>query len=154
MKLRVLVACVVGCVLLAAASCSSSSTSSNSTTTISKSFQVNTPDGQVSVSLGGKLPPNWPSGFPVPPGAKAAGSGSLGGSTSTVMVGVYTTSKSASDTFSYYTSNPKGLTTSGQKSVGTGSNYVGTVNITAPYTGSVTVVQHDSTTYIVAVLKS
>ena len=43
------------------------------------------------------------------------------------MVGVYTTSKSASDTFSYYTSNPKGLTTSGQKSVGTGSNDVGTV---------------------------
>ena len=64
MKLRVLVASVVGCLLLAAAGCSSSSTSSNSTTTISKSFQVNTPDGQVSISLDGKLPPNWPSGFP------------------------------------------------------------------------------------------
>lgn len=108
----------------------------------------------MSVSLDGKLPPNWPSSFPVPAGAKAAGSGSLGGSSSTVMVGVYTTSKSAPDTFSYYTSNPKGLTTSGAKSVGSGSNYVGSVNITAPNTGSVTVVQHDSTTYIVAVLKS
>jgi hypothetical protein len=151
---RVLIAGVVGCILLAAASCSSSSTSSQSTTTTSKSFQVTTPDGQVSLSLDGKLPPNWPSNFPVPSGAEAAGSGSLGGSSSTVIVGVYTTSKSAPDTFSYYTSNPKGWTTSGAKSVGSGSNYVGSAEITAPQTGSVTVVQHDSTTYIVAVLKS
>jgi hypothetical protein len=153
-KLRVLIVGVVGCVLLAAAGCSSSSTSSQSTTTISKTFQVNTPDGQVSLSLDGKLPPNWPSDFPTPSGAKPAGSGSLGGSSSTVMVGVYTTSKSAPDTFSYYTSNPNGLTTSGGKSVGGGSNYVGSAQITAPHTGSVTVVDHDNTTYIVAVLKS
>ena len=153
MKLRVLVACVVGCVLLAAAGCSSSSTSS-STTTTSKSFQVNTPSGQVSVSLDGKLPPNWPSSFPTPSGAKPAGSGSIGGSSSTVMVGVYTTSKSAPDTFSYYTSNPSGLTTSGAKSVGVGSSYVGSANIAGSNSGSVTVVDHDNTTYIVAVLKS
>jgi hypothetical protein len=38
--------------------------------------------------------------------------------------------------------------------VGGGSNYVGSAKITAPYTGSVTVVDHDNTTYIVAVLKS
>ena len=153
MESRFAVACAAGGVLLAAASCSSSSTSSQSTTTVSKSFQVTTPEGQVSVSLDGKLPPNWPSSFPVPSGAKVAGSGSLGGSSSTAMVGVYTTSQSAPSTYSYYTTNA-GLTTSGGKTVGAGSTYVGSANITAPYTGSVTVLQHDSTTYSVIVLTS
>jgi hypothetical protein len=99
------------------------------------------------------LPPNWPSQFPVPPGAKAAGSGSLGGASAATLVGAYTTSQSPPDAFAFYTGNPK-LTTSGQKSVGAGASYVGKAKITAPYTGSVTVVSHSGTTYIVIVLTS
>ena len=116
-----------------------------------QNFQVSTPNGQVSLSLDGKLPSNWPSDFPVPSGAKVAGSGSLGGSSSATLVGVYTTSESPSDAFAFYKDNSK-LTTSGEKSVGVGAHYLGRAKITAPYTGSVTVVSHSGTTYIVTVL--
>lgn len=166
MKSRLAVGLLLGC-LAAAAGCSSSSsstaspaaasstsaTATSTATSMAKSFQVATPDGQVSLSLDGELPPNWPSQFPVPPGAKVAGSGSLGGSSSTVLVGTYTTSESAPDAFTFYQANSK-LTTSDQKSAGAGTHYVGSAKITAPYTGSVTVVSHSGTTYIVIVLSS
>ena len=166
MKSRLAVGLLLGC-LMTAAGCSSngSSTASPATTAASpatttasptpkitaKNFQVSTPDGQVSLSLDGQLPPKWPSQFPVPAGAKAAGSGSLGGSSSATLVAAYTTSESASDAFAFYKDNSK-LTTSDQKSVGAGSHYLGKAKITAPYTGSVTVVSHSGTTYIVIVL--
>ena len=168
MRTRLAVGFLLGC-LVAVAGCSSSSSSTASpattaaspaTTTASptpkvtaKSFKVSTPSGQVSLSLDGQLPPGWPSQFPVPAGAKAAGSGSLGGSSSATLVGAYTTSQSPSDAFAFYKNNSK-LTTSDQKSVGVGAHYVGRAKITAPYTGSVTVVSHSGTTYIVVVLTS
>jgi hypothetical protein len=165
-KSRLLAGLLLGC-LVAAAGCSSSSSSTASpattsaspaTTTASPSpritarnFQVATPNGQVSLSLDGQLPPNWPSQFPVPAGAKVAGSGSLGGASSTTHVGAYTTSQPASDAFAFYSGNPE-LTTSGQRSAGAGAHFIGRAKITAPYTGSVTVVSHSGTTYIVVVL--
>ena len=167
MKSRLAIGLLLGC-LVAAAGCSSSSssTASPATSTASpaattaspaatkaKDFQVSTPEGQVSLSLDGKLPPNWPSQFPVPSGAKVAGSGSLGGSSSATLVAVYTTSGSASDAFAFYKDSSK-LTISSQKSVGVGANYLGSAKITAPYKGSVTVVSHSGTTYIVIVLTS
>jgi hypothetical protein len=97
------------------------------------------------------LPPNWPSQFPVPAGAKPAGSGSLGGSSSATLVAAYTASGSPSDAFAFYENNSK-LATSAHKSVGNGTNFVGSAKITAPYTGSVTVVPHSGTTYIIVVL--
>jgi hypothetical protein len=106
----------------------------------------------VSVSLDGQLPPNWPSEFPIPPRATVAGSGSLGGSASTGHVAVYSTPTSGPDVFSYYTSNSS-LTTTGAKSVGAGSAYVGSLKVTAPYTGSVTVAGRSDATYLVVVLK-
>ena len=161
MKSRLAVGLLLGC-LVAAVGCSSSSSSTASPATTSanpsptstaKNFQVSTPNGQVSLSLDGQLPPNWPSQFPVPPGAKVAGSGSLGGSSSATLVAAYTTSESASDAFTFYNDNSK-LTTSGQISVGAGAHYVGRAKITAPYKGSVTVVSHSGTTYIVIVVTS
>jgi hypothetical protein len=125
-KSRLAAGLLLGC-LVAAAGCSSSSSSTASpattaaspaTTTASpapkitaRNFQVSTPNGQVSLSLDGQLPPDWPSQFPVPAGAKAAGSGSLGGSSSATLVAAYTTSQAASDAFAFYTGNSK-LTTS------------------------------------------
>ncbi len=168
MKSGLAVGLLFGC-LVAAAGCSSSSSSTASParttaspattsasptpTSTAKNFQVSTPNGQVSLSLDGQLPPNWPSQFPVPAGAKVAGSGSLGGSSSATLVAAYTTSESAPDAFTFYKDNSK-LTTSGQKSVGAGAQYVGRMKITAPYTGSVTVVSHSGTTYMVIVLTS
>jgi hypothetical protein len=152
---------ILGAALLLAAGCGSSASTPSPTATIqsptsepssSRNFQVTTPDGQVSVSLDGQLPPNWPSGFPVPAGAQVAGSGSLGGASSTEHVAVYSTTQSPSDTFSFYSSNTR-LTTTSAKSAGTGSSFVGSVQVTAPYTGSVTVVSHSGTTYIVIVLR-
>ena len=166
MKSRLAV-CFLFAGLVAAAGCSSSSSSTASpattvpspaTTTASpapartaKNFQVSTPNGQVSLSLDGQLPPNWPSQFPVPSGAEVAGSGSVGGSSSATLVAAYTTSESPSDAFTFYKDNST-LTLSGERSVGIRELYVGRAKITAPYTGSVTVLSHSGTTYIVIVL--
>jgi hypothetical protein len=148
--------------LATAAGCtnSSSSTAHQATTETSptptstvKNFQLSTPNGQVSLSLDGQLPPNWPGQFPIPSGTRAAGSGSLGGSASTVLVAVYTASMSAPDAFAFYTNNTR-LTTSGLRSVGAGARYVGSATITAPYTGSVTVISRSGTTQIVVVLRN
>lgn len=160
MKSRLAAGLVLGC-LVAAAGCSSSSpTASPATTSASpapastnKNFQVSTPYGEVSLSLDGKLPPNWPSDFPVPSGAQVAGSGSVAGSSSATRVAVYTTSQAPSDAFAFYKDSST-LTTSGARSVGVGSAFVGSAKITAPHTGSVTVVSHSDTTYIVAILTS
>src|SRR4051794_32702828 len=94
---------VIGLMAGATVGCSSSdtstpattSTSTTTTTASNRTVAFDTPDGQVSVSLDGKLPPNWPTAFPVAPGATPAGSGSLGNSDKTVMVGVYSVSGSA-----------------------------------------------------------
>ena len=117
-------------------------------------FSVSTPNGQVSISLTGALPPNWPSGFPVPRGATPVGSGSLGGSSSGVKVAVYTASGSPEETFAFYQSPSSGLTTNSARSLGAGTSYVGRLKMSAPYTGSVTVVAHSGTTYIVVVITS
>ena len=95
-------------VSMTGAACSSGGSNKTATTTTeakSKTFQVTSAEGQVSVSLDGELPPNWPDGFPVPSGAEAAGSGSLGNTTKTVMVGVYSTSTRPENTYDFYKSN-------------------------------------------------
>ena len=117
-------------------------------------FHVTTPNGQVSLSLNGQLPPNWPASFPVPQGATPAGSGSLAGSSSGVKVAVYTTSATAEETFAFYKATSSGLTTSNATTVGIGTSYVGRLKMSAPYIGSVTVVDHNGTTYIVIVITS
>lgn len=154
---------ILGATLLLVAGCGPSTSSSQPSPTgtaagstsqpsPSRGFQVATPDGQVSVSLDGKLPPNWPGAFPVPSGATPAGSGSLGGAATTGLVGVYSTSMPAADAFSYYTSSSS-LKTTDAKSIGGGAAFIGSLKVTAPYDGSVTVVGRSDTTYIVVVLK-
>ena len=144
-------------VLLLAAACSSSSkkssSSSTNTTAGSQAFQVQTPDGQVSLSLNGQLPPNWPSSFPVPSGAKAAGSGSLVNGNQGASVGVYSTSEAAADVFTFYKTNPS-LTVTSASSAGVAGAYVGTVKLGGTYPGSnVTIAALSGTTYIVIILK-
>ena len=108
-------------------------------------FEVSTPQGQVSLSLTGKLPPNWPSDVPVPPGARPAGSASLVGKSNGIKAGVYRTRQSPQQVYDYYTSQPS-ITTTSKSAVGSGSNYVGRVSITAPITANITIVpyQHGS----------
>lgn len=157
---------VLGATLLLVAGCGGSTSSSepspagtaagstsqpSAQPTTSRNFQVSTPDGQVSVSLDGRLPPNWPGTFPIPSGATPAGSGSLGGSSSTGMVGVFRTPEPPADTFTYYTSSST-VTTTNPRTVGAGSTYVGSTRVTAPYPGSVTVAGRSDTTFIVIVL--
>jgi hypothetical protein len=145
--------------LFVTAACSSttatspSTTAAPGTTAASKNFQVSTPDGQVSLSLDGNLPPNWPADFPVPSGATAAGSGSLGGSSSTTSVAVYTTGQSASDVLAFYTGDSK-LTTASSSVIGAGSTFVGSVKITDPYTAGVTSLSRGDQTYLVITLKT
>jgi hypothetical protein len=141
--------------------CSSNTTSSPPTTTTTttttapsnKTIAIDTPDGQASVSLDGKLPPNWPSSFPVPPGATPAGSGSIGDSTNTVMVGVYGISGSAEDAFNFYKNNSS-LTVSNPSSAGVGPLFAGRLTLGGQYAGSVTVGGFSGQTLLVIVLKS
>jgi hypothetical protein len=105
------------------------------------------------VSLDGDLPPDWPEGFPIPEGAEAAGSGSLGGSDSTVQVGVFSSDRSAQETFDFYTSNSS-LGTDDVSTIGSGSTFVGTVSLTGAYSGQVAVTPAPDGSYIIVVLRT
>ena len=72
---RARVVVIAGLVAAIGAGCSSSAKSSSPTTTLpveTKGFQVETPGGQVSLSLDGLLPPNWPANFTPSPMINAA----------------------------------------------------------------------------------
>lgn len=151
----VVVAALIGAV---AVGCSSddSSKSSSSTTTSSgnrKSFQVATPDGQASLSLDGQLPPGWPSGFPVAPNTKKAGSGSLGNTSQTVLVGVYSATSKPDEVFNFYQSS-SAYTVDSSNSAGVGSAFVGNVRFSGAYTGNATVVSNSGTTYVIVTLEN
>jgi hypothetical protein len=150
-----------------AVGCSSSAKQSTSTTSApkasgsnsnangngNKNFHVGTPNGQVSVSLDGQLPPNWPSEFPVAPGASPAGSGSLGNKTKTTMVGVFSTTGSAADAFNFYKSS-NAYTVDHSSSGSFGSGFLGSVKFSGSYQGSVTILSLRGTNYIVVVLET
>ena len=145
--------------------CSSDSTSTSSSTSGDRSsvstskskssdgFAISTPAGEVSVSLSGDLPPGWPSDFPLPKKTDPAGSGSLGGSSSGTMVGVFSTKESGSDALDFYAGDSS-LDPSSKKSVGGSSTFLGSVDIAGSFPGSVTVGEISGTTYIVAILNS
>jgi hypothetical protein len=141
---------IVGC---SSSPSSSSSSNSPSTTSPGRSFTVNTPEGSVSLSLDGKLPPGWPSGFPIPPGATSAGSGSIGGSKESHMIAVFDYPGTGQDAFDFYKSNST-LTVNNATSVGTGSTFVGRMELTGNYSGSVTVTGFNGQTYVVAYLNT
>ncbi len=158
MRVRTLLV-VVGVLMLAACGSSSKSSSKDSSKksstsgTAPKSFAVDTPDGQVSLSLDGQLPPNWPGSFPVPSDAKPAGSGSLVNGTSGFLIAVYDSSQTPSDVFNFYKTNAS-LTVTSSKSAGVGDKYVGTVELGGSYDGgSVVVVSSGSGSRIIVTLK-
>ena len=140
--------------------CSSSSDSSAATTTtakssngtVPKSFSVSVPEGEVSLSLDGQLPPNWPSSFPVPDGAEPAGSGSLAKSESGVQVGVFSTSEAGQGRLRLLQRRLRRCRRRNVKSTGIGNAFVGTLTLGGSYEGTVWVGGYDGTTYIVVVL--
>ncbi len=147
----------LGTLVLTATACSSSSSAPTTTTTTSattpKDFQLSTPDGHVSISADGKLPSGWPTSFPVPKGTTVTGSGSIRGASNSTMVGVYSTTQSPSDAYQFYATSSV-LTTSSHTSIGSGSSFLGSMSITAPSTGNITVTARNGSTTIVAVLTS
>lgn len=151
-------ALIAGVAVVGLSGCSSDDSSDTTTTTEESSessssvnFEVSTPEGQVSLSLDGELPPGWPEDFPLPEDAETAGSGSLGDSSSGAMVGVYTTDGSGKDAFDFYSAESS-LEPSSESSAGGDSNFLGSMDIAGSYPGSVTVAALDGTTYIVVVL--
>lgn len=143
--------------VLATVGCSSDSDSTAATTTTAapdnRSFQISTDAGQVSLSLDGKLPPGWPTNFPLPSGAEPAGSGSIGSSSEGVMVAVFSATGSPEDTYDYYVSDA-GLTVDSKRSVGVGGAYLGTVTFSGAESGTVTVLPKDGETLIVVILQT
>jgi hypothetical protein len=139
----------------AVVSCSSDDGATTTTTTTeeSKDFQISTPAGEISVSLDGKLPTGWPTGFPVPDGATPAGSGSLGGKDKTVQVGVFSSSGSARESFDFYTSDTS-LGTDEVSTIGSGSTFLGTAKLTGDYSGQVAVTPSADGSYIIVVLQT
>ena len=88
----------------------------------------------------------------MPDGAEPAGSGSLGGSASTNLIGVYSSSDSPQDTYNFYKDNTD-LTVTSSSSVGSGSAYLGTVQFTGDFGGwVVTLPYNDGGSLIVAYL--
>jgi hypothetical protein len=150
-----LLAAVVAVAGLAVAGCSSSprAGSSSTTTTPNRSFTIETPEGTLSLSLDGQLPPHWPSDFPVPPGATPAGSGSIGNETTAHMIGVFQTTASGQDTFNFYR-NSSSLTVSNPKTVGVGNSFVGRLEFSGTHHGSVTVADVNGETHIVVYLNT
>jgi hypothetical protein len=148
-------AALIGAVAVGCSSNDSNKSSSTTTTSRSnrKSFQVTTPDGQASLSLDGQLPPGWPSGFPVAPNTKKAGSGSLGNTSKTVLIGVYSATSKPEDVFNYYKSS-NAYTVNSSNSAGAGSAFVGTVEFSGAYTGNTTVVSNQGTTYVIVSLET
>jgi hypothetical protein len=69
------------------------------------------------------------------------------------MIGVYEATGTGQDTFDFY-KNSSDLTVKNARSAGTGSAFVGRLELTGNYTGSVTVTEHNSHTYIVVYLNS
>jgi hypothetical protein len=106
----------------------------------------------VTVSLTGKLPPGWPSDFPLPPGTSPAGSGSLRRADETAMVAVFSTAERPSDAFAFYTGNTQ-LQGSNARSVGVGSSFAGTMKFSGELEGSLSVLGREKT-YIVVALSS
>lgn len=148
-----------GLALVVAASCSSSSTKSAPATTVTPTTQaakhltVVTPEGQATLSLDGQLPPGWPAQFPLPAGATAAGSGSLGSGEKGAAVAVFNAAQTPTQTFDFYRTD-KTLTVSSAKAVGSGSAYLGRVSFSNPWNGSVTVVPSGSASMAVVVLSA
>ena len=153
MRMRPVLALAALAIVLLAACGSSSKSGSATTTTSLKNVAVETPDGQVSLSLDGHLPPNWPAGFPVPTGAAPAGSGSLVNGGSGLLIGVYSTTQPPADAFNFYKTNAS-LTVSNASSVGSGDKFVGMLELSGSYSGNVTVVAAGGQTYIVVTLTS
>jgi hypothetical protein len=154
MRFRVVSSLTILAIVFLAA-CGSSSKSHATTTTVpKKNVNVVTPDGQVSLSLDGQLPPNWPSSFPVPSGATAAGSGSLVNGGSGVLIAVYSMTQPPVDAYNFYKSSSS-LTVTKSGSVGAGDKYVGTLQLGGTYAGSnITIVAAGTGSNIVVTLKS
>jgi hypothetical protein len=133
--------------------CSGDATTTTTTTTSTpaKNFRVSTPEGQVSLSLDGELPPGWPTDFPVPDGAEPAGSGSIGDAVSTARVGVFTTTESGEATLEFYTDNAD-VQTDNASAAGSGDRFVGSLDLDSPYEGTLTALSRAGATYLVVVL--
>ncbi len=144
---------VVAVLLLLVGACSSDNESGATTTTAedSQDLSVSTPAGQVSLSLDGSLPPEWPEDFPTPDSTDVAGSGSLAGDDSGVMVGVYTTEEARQDAFDFC-ANDDSLDPTDPSGATVGSGFLGSINIGGDHDGSVTVAGIDDTNYVVVVL--
>ena len=136
---------------VAACSSSESSSSNTTTTTANKGFEVSTPAGQVSISLSGSLPPNWPERFPLPPGTEPAGSGSLGNSSQTGFIGVFSTSESPQDAYNFYASNSE-LSTADKSAIGSGNAYVGYMTFSGEFSGWLATLPYNNETLIVVYL--
>ncbi len=152
----VTIGAVAAALVLPLAACSSDAktpSSSGTTTTTdgsSKSFEVTTADGQISLSLDGDLPPGWPDTFPVPDGASPAGSGSLAKGGTGKLVGVFTGSMAPKDAYDFYASSTA-FTVDDASAIGAGPAYVGSVKFSGSYTGRVTVLSKGGSTTIVIV---
>jgi hypothetical protein len=144
---------LVAAVIAGSVACSDDSDSSSeaTTTTSNRGFEVDTPEGQVSLSLSGQLPPNWPDDFPIPSGAEPAGSGSLGGTNTAGLVGVYSTDASAEETYAFYRDSTE-LQIDSSTSVGGGTTYLGTVQFSGEFNGSVVVLPYGDQTLMVVLL--
>jgi hypothetical protein len=152
---RIVIRRLIGPVLIASlvlTGCGSSHSKSSTTTTAApRTLSVETPAGAVRVSLDGHLPPGWPSDFPIPPTATPKGSGSLSGSSSAAMVGVFESTASGQDDYNFY-KNSSAITVTQSTSAGVGSSFVGRLTFSGSHSGTVTITDIQGQNLIVITL--
>jgi hypothetical protein len=152
LSLAVLAALAAGCSATTTADAPATTETIASEGTPARNVAVETSDGQVSLSLDGQLPPNWPSDFPLPPGATPAGSGSLLKGDSGGMVAAFRITGTPQETFAFYMARDDlGITDS--SSVGLGGAYLARARMTGSYEGSVSVGGASAGDLLVVVLK-
>lgn len=157
--------CILCCLALAGgvglASCSDSDSDDETTTTTAEApatteaqaFSTVTGEGMVRVTADGQLPADWPEGFPIPDGATPVGSGEIAGQDAATMIGVFTATGSAQETYAFYRDNPD-LTVTGSSVFGSAPDDAGTVTLNGEFPGRVSVITRTGTTYIIANLET
>lgn len=164
MRRSVRTLCILCCLALAGglavAGCSDSDDETTTTTaeapatTEAPGFSAVTGEGMVRVTLDGQLPANWPEDFPLPDGATPVGSGRMAGEETTTMIGVFSATGTARETYEFYRDNPDLTVTDSSIFGSAGPDDPATVMLNGQFPGRVSVIVQSGTTYIIANLQT
>jgi hypothetical protein len=117
------------------------------------SAAVQTPDGQATLSLDGKLPAGWPDDFPLPESTAPEGSGSLVNEDRSAMIGVYdVTSLEPTEVADFYRNEPS-VEATGATAVVVGNDGIGAFDMIQPVQAHVRILPNGDGSRLVVTLR-